>query len=402
MAGADLISLQEAIDTSTPAGRLFFTMIAAMAQWEREEIAERVQASVPVRAKLGKPIGGAAPFGYQWRDKKIIPDPKEAPIRVLLHELYVEYRRKKTVARILNDRGYRTRNGSRFTDTTVTRLILDPTAKGLHRQNYTRTDDRTKSWSMKPENEWVLTPVEAIVSAELWNAGARIAAVNLGTRTPVARRTVHLFSGFALCTCGQKMYVPSNSPKYICMKCRNKIPVQDLEAVFREQLRHFLISPEEVDAHNQAAVEAMHERERLIRSADAELRRVASEDESLFQLFHARQISEADFGRRHRPLTDRRRQLEEELPKLQAELDVLRIGAASREEALLEARNLTERWADLPEGEKRQIIEAITDRIVVGKDDVEITPSWRLGLPAICAPQDPALGRQSREPLENT
>jgi site-specific DNA recombinase len=369
--GADLVSLQEAIDTSSPAGRLFFTMIAAMAQWEREEIAERVQASVPIRAKLGKPIGGAAPFGYRWRDKKLEPDPDEAPVRALMYELFDEHRRKKTVARLLNDRGYRTRNGSHFSDTTIARLLQDPTAKGLHRANYTRTNDRTKSWALKPESEWVFTPVEAIVCEDLWGRCNAILDANAERRRP-ARRSVYLFAGFAHCHCGGKMYVWTNSPKYVCTTCRNKIPVVDLEAVYRDQLRHFLLSPDELDLHRQAGDVEIAEIEKLVAATQTELRKLESEDERLYQLYLADSLTKEDFGRRHKPLSERRAQLEDELPRLQARLDVLKIGTLSQAEAIEEARDLSARWDDLPLEDKRQIVEAITDRIIVGRDDVEI------------------------------
>ncbi len=44
----------------------------------------------------------------------------------------------------------------------------------------------------------------------------------------------------------------------------------------------------------------------------------------------------------------------------------------TREETIGEARNLTARWHSLPHEEKRQIVEAITERIVIAKDNIEI------------------------------
>jgi len=189
---------------------------------------------------------------------------------------------------------------------------------------------------------------------------------------PMARRGVHLFAGVTHCECGTRMYVRAGSPKYVCEGCRNKIPIADLEAVFLSELQRFLISPAEIESHTKAANEAALEKEKLIERVSSELKKVDAEEARVFDLHRSGQIETSDFARHHRPISERRRQLDDELPRLQAELDVMRIAALSQEEAMSGARSVTDRWPSLTQEEKRQMVEATTSRITIGKDEIAI------------------------------
>lgn len=373
---ADLISLAEAIDTSTPAGRLFFTVIAAMAQWEREEIADRVAKSVPIRAMMGKQLGGQASLGYKWENNQLFIVESEAPARKMVYELFQKLKRIKATATELNNLGYRTRGGGKFTGTTVERLIKDPTAKGVKRANYTKSTGEGKGWVLKPSSEWVEQPCPALVSTELWDECNAYLDSTQKKREPLGRRAVHLFAGFVNCSCGSKMYIYASNPVYKCKACKRKIPGADLEEIYQEQLKPFLL----VDADLQTIIEksnnAISEKETQLKAFNLDYEKLRKKVQSQMELYSEGVLSKSDFTAFYAPVKEQLSQMEEYLPVLEAELDFLKIQQISSDTVLDDVQSIYHNWSTLPFDEKRSIIETITERIEIDTDSINISLSY--------------------------
>jgi len=171
--------------------------------------------------------------------------------------------------------------------------------------------------------------------------------------------------------------VGSNNPKYVCRACKNKIPVGDLERVFQEQLRGFVLSEDVIRAHLLQADQEIGEKEQLLGALEAEHGRVKAEMDRLFDLYAAGELPKRGFGERYRPLEERVVQIEDEIPRLKGEIDFRKIALLSSEEVIAEARDLYGRWSDLTAEEKRRIVEAITERITIGDGEIDIDLDYR-------------------------
>ena len=369
--GADMVSLQEKIDTSSPAGRLFYTMIAAMAQWEREEIGDRVRASIGVRTRLGKPLNASAPFGFHWKDKKFTQNPAETPIVKKVFELFVELRRKGAVARKLNEAGYRTRQGSTWKDSQIARILAETAAKGTYFYGRTR---KIGSWKYedKPEDQWVKIMVEPIISEDLWHQTGLILGQQEKKEVRPGRAPVRLFGGLTVCHCGHSMYVPSGSRKYTCVKCRNKILGDDLDAIFHEEMKAYFDAPERITRAFETARQNLADKESRLDAHRAEIQKVRDEMARTHQLYLDGQIPSASFSSFHQPQVERVRQLQDELPRLEAELDHIKVQDLSADQVLREAHKLYTRWPEMKVEEKQRVVQSLVERITIGVDEIDI------------------------------
>lgn len=311
-----------------------------------------------------------------------------------MYELYLQYQRKGTVAKLLNAAGHRTREGFLFHDCGIARTLACPSAKGVYYFNRVR---KTGPWAEteKPEDEWGKVECEAIVSDDLWNQVNRLMEEQVKNRKKPGKVPVNPFGNRIWCICGSKMYARTDSPKYHCRACNRKIPVETFEELMRHELYQFYGSKEQVAVRLNDAKKNLLDTEQALAALQRQIQKVREDMKQTHQLFLDKHLTAQGFADLYNPAEQRLNQLLRELPKLEADVARMKIDQVSVEEVVFEAKHLYEQWPKLEAEKKRAIVESIFEKVEIGEGKINITYS---GLPSseeLCKSQQqmaPVLG----------
>jgi len=165
--GVQLISLSENIDTTTPHGKMFYTVLSSLAEMERDQIVGRVKMGMTQRAKEGKWNGGQC-FGYDAKEKKLVVNENEAKIVKEIFDYADQGFGYKKIVGILNQKGYITKRGNVFSIGTLKGILDNPVYIGKVRFN------QYENWAEKrrsgKNNDAIIVDGEheAIIPEDLW------------------------------------------------------------------------------------------------------------------------------------------------------------------------------------------------------------------------------------------
>ncbi len=167
---ASLISVKEAVDTSTSTGKMMFQMFGMVSEWERETIAERTSNGKLQRFKDGCWAGGKVPFGYAYdkATKKLVVNESNARI---VRRIYTEYSEGKTLYGITEKLNKdkipaRGKNSPGWLQTAIRNVLINPTYKGMavvHRYSHISNINKIDLTNT------IQVPVPPVVNEQIWN-----------------------------------------------------------------------------------------------------------------------------------------------------------------------------------------------------------------------------------------
>src|SRR5262245_52847651 len=127
-AGADLAVIQENVNTRSPMGRFIFTLFSALAQLEREQIAERTSTAMLRHQAKGRRMTRPDRCPYGWRPDpadptRLVEDAKEQAVIARIRQERLTGRGLREIVRRLDLAGVNCRGG-RWSHTTVRSVLL--------------------------------------------------------------------------------------------------------------------------------------------------------------------------------------------------------------------------------------------------------------------------------------
>ena len=388
--GVRFACLDGDIDTTTPSGRVFSTIRAALAQFERETTAERVREVMVARAAKGLWNGGVVPYGLRWvpETKGLTPDAEEVEGVQQIFRVFLDTRSIRGTTHRLNASGRRTRAGGLWSGTSVRRILANPVYSGAQTYNKRRAKGKTSTARPKEQHIIVEGMFEPIIDRETFlKAQALLEEL---CKKPPAKRSQYLLTRLVFCgRCGSRMYgytyqhLRRQGKTYRYYRCwghsakgatvcpGNTIDLQYLEDVIVAELRNISLDPFRLRSRlEDVAREAGEELQPLLseqRRLQDELRRIDGKLHRLLELYEDALIGKEEFAARRVEL-DRDRQ---GLRDVATRLGSSPVGAVDFEASVSSLRDLAGVYEQLDFEGRRVLLCNVLSRVIVADREIQ-------------------------------